>query len=156
MLAFSWYTYLTLRPPSTNQLTSFSQAISPPLDTSGAHLSQEALAKDRRSHVRIQERVQESVAIGAANVGLKFPFCQISLRLAGFKRLRVFYEFKSSALWIMIDNFPLDILSSGHFCSLICRKGCIEQKQKNRNNIKVVLCKKRLEKAPNIEAIKKF
>ena len=87
MLAFSWYTYLTLRPPSTNQLTSFSQAISPPLDTSGAQLWQEALAKDKRSHIRIQERVQESVAIRTANVGLKFPFCQISLRLAGFKSI---------------------------------------------------------------------
>ena len=149
MLAFSWYTYLTLRPPS-------SQAISPPLDTSGAHLWQEALAKDKCSHVRIQERVQESVAIRAANVGLKFPFCQISHRLAGFKSLRVFYEFKSSASWIMIDNFPLDILSSGHFCSLICRKGCIEQKQKNRKNIKVVLCKKRLEKHQMLRQSKNF
>ena len=114
MLAFSWYTYLTLRPPS-------SQAISPPLDTSGAHLWQEALA-----------------------------------RLLDSLDLRVFYEFKSSASWIMIDNFPLDILSSGHFCSLICRKGCIEQKQKNRKNIKVVLCKKRLEKHQMLRQSKNF
>ena len=114
MLAFSWYTYLTLRPPS-------SQAISPPLDTSGAHLWQEALA-----------------------------------RLLDSLDLRVFYEFKSNASWIMIDNFPLDILSSGHFCSLICRKGCIEQKQKNRKNIKVVLCKKRLEKHQMLRQSKNF
>ena len=87
MLAFSWYTYLTLRLPSTNQPTSFSQALSPPLDTSGAHLWQEALAKDKHSHIRVKERVQESVPIRTANVGLKFPFCQISLKLAGFKSI---------------------------------------------------------------------
>ena len=105
MLAFSWYTYLTLRPSSTNQLTSFSQSISPPLDTSGAHLWQEALA-----------------------------------RLLDSLDLRVFYEFKSNASWIMIDKFSLDILSSGHFCSLICRKGCIEQKKNKRTVTTLKLC----------------